>query len=121
MPTTPYGCAVCGTQHDHHGRRFDSETGMHSWVRPTERQIKQRMRARRTARLNAEPPTYHARTRYSGTPGDPEDEGYALCADCGTDDCPQYQRIQQRLARSMADPDVQHTANGWGTTPSWPF
>ncbi|MFI1226050.1 MULTISPECIES: hypothetical protein [Streptomyces] len=80
------------------------------------------MRSRRAARLNAPPVRYHAITRYSGTAGDPEDEGYALCSDCGTDDCAQYQRIQARRARHLTNPSAQaHGPAGWGIDRHWPF
>ncbi|MET8571867.1 hypothetical protein [Streptomyces sp. NPDC004783] len=78
------------------------------------------MQGRRHARLNAAPPKYHATTRYSGTPGNPEDEGYALCADCGTDACPQYQRIQTHLSASMTAPNAL-PSGGWGSTTPLPF
>lgn len=121
-PVHPYGCLICGVPQSAHGRRYDSEAGMHSWTRPTQLLIKARMRNRRAARLNAAPPKYHATTHYSGTPGDPDDEGYALCADCGTDDCAQYQRIQTRRAISITDPTAQsNTGRPWGSTAHHPF
>ncbi|WP_435606663.1 hypothetical protein [Streptomyces ardesiacus] len=90
---------------------------MHAWERPTNAQILARMQARRHTRLIATPVAYHALTRYSGTAGNPDDEGYALCGDCGTDACPQYQRIQTRLARSWTSPAAQVGNGGWGASP----
>jgi hypothetical protein len=88
---------------------------MHAWERPTNAQIIARMKTRRDVRLTTSPPKHHAATRYSGTAGDPEDEGYALCADCGTDACAQYQRIQIRIAASRTEPAVQiGSGGGWG-------
>jgi hypothetical protein len=43
---TPFGCRWCGTEQDEHGRRWMPGKGVHSWERPTERQIKARMLAR---------------------------------------------------------------------------
>lgn len=114
QPPTPFGCRWCGTEQRGHGRRWKPGAGLHTWQRPTNAQIIARMTARRAARLNAAPPEYHALTRYSGTHSDPDDEGYALCADCGTDACPQYQRIQTRLARSWTSAAAQTAGSGWG-------
>jgi hypothetical protein len=49
-PPTPFGCRWCGIQRSHHGRQYLNGRGMHSWVRPTDAQIKARMLARRAAR-----------------------------------------------------------------------
>lgn len=49
-PPTPYGCRWCGIEQGGHGRRWIPGKGMHAWERPTERQIKARMLARRNAR-----------------------------------------------------------------------
>jgi hypothetical protein len=46
----PFGCRWCGVEQGGHGRRWIPGKGMHSWERPTERQIKARMLARRNAR-----------------------------------------------------------------------
>jgi hypothetical protein len=115
-PHPPSGCRWCGLGQREHFQRWHRNAKWHFWTPPTREQIKQRMQARRTARLNAAPPVYHATTRYSGTPGDPEDEGTALCADCGTDACPQYQRIQTRLALSATDPAAQTNTGPWGSS-----
>jgi hypothetical protein len=95
---------------------------LHTWERPTNAQILARMKARRSARLNAEPPKYHATTIWTGTAGNPDDEGYALCADCRSDACPQYQRIQTRLAIHMTDPAAQtRHSHRWGADADMPF
>ncbi|MDX2800145.1 hypothetical protein [Streptomyces scabiei] len=47
---TPFGCRWCGDEQRHHGRQWMAGHGMHSWVRPTEAQMKARMLARRNAR-----------------------------------------------------------------------
>jgi len=47
---TPFGCRWCGDEQGGHGRRWMAGHGMHSWVRPTEAQMKARMLARRNAR-----------------------------------------------------------------------
>ncbi|MFE2712321.1 hypothetical protein ACFXKI_10090 [Streptomyces mirabilis] len=47
---TPFGCRWCGTEQGGHGHRWIPGKGMHGWKRPTERQIKARMLARRDAR-----------------------------------------------------------------------
>jgi hypothetical protein len=48
----PFGCRNCGIPLAEHGRRYTERIGVHSWTRPTERQIKNRMRVRR-AKLRA--------------------------------------------------------------------
>ncbi|MEV4861515.1 hypothetical protein MRBLMF1_002757 [Streptomyces ossamyceticus] len=47
---TPFGCRWCGDEQSSHGRQWMAGKGMHGWERPTERQIKARMLARRAAR-----------------------------------------------------------------------
>lgn len=47
---TPFGCRWCGTEQGGHGRRWMPGKGLHGWERPTERQIKARMVARRNVR-----------------------------------------------------------------------
>lgn len=49
-PPTPFGCRWCGDEQGHHGRQYLRSRGVHGWERPTEAQIKARMRARRNAR-----------------------------------------------------------------------
>ncbi|WP_098007794.1 hypothetical protein [Streptomyces sp. sk226] len=47
---TPFGCRWCGEQARNHGRSYVRSRGMHGWERPTNDQIKARMRARRANR-----------------------------------------------------------------------
>ncbi|NEY33035.1 hypothetical protein GTU99_12675 [Streptomyces sp. PRKS01-65] len=47
----PYGCAYCGVGQRSHGRRYIGGAGMHAWERPSDEQVKDRMLARRTARV----------------------------------------------------------------------
>ena len=111
---SPYGCRWCGDEKHHHGSQWAPIIGMHPWLEPDQAMILERMLRRLDVRLNAAPPKYHATTRYTGSAGDPDDEGYALCADCSTDACPQYQRIQTRLAHSMTGPTAQYASGRWG-------
>ncbi|MFE0819115.1 hypothetical protein [Streptomyces sp. NPDC058847] len=56
----PYGCAHCGVVQRVHGRRYMTGAGMHGWERPSEEQVKDRMLARRAARVpvGPEPETF---------------------------------------------------------------
>jgi hypothetical protein len=47
----PYGCQNCGIAKRSHGRRWTTGVGYHAWTAPTQEQIAERMRARRTVRL----------------------------------------------------------------------
>ena len=47
----PYGCTHCGHTKRSHGRQYLSGVGMHAWERPTDEQVKDRMLARRAARM----------------------------------------------------------------------
>ncbi|MGX1221944.1 hypothetical protein [Streptomyces ambofaciens] len=47
----PFGCAHCGVTQRSHGRRYLTGAGMHGWERPSEEQVKDRMLARRAARI----------------------------------------------------------------------
>jgi hypothetical protein len=121
----PYGCRWCGTDRGHHGARWVPAAGLHRWVEPTRAQMVARMTARRNARLAALETAsgfrYHAARTWSGTPGNPEDEGYELCADCRTDSCPQFHRIQDRLLRSLYGPPKRTAGQGWGGGAPFPF
>lgn len=121
QPPTPFGCRRCGNPQGSHGRSYIAGAGIHTWERPTNAQILARMRARRAHRLNPAPPKYHATTRWTGTPGDPEDPGYELCADCGTENCAQYLRIQHRRALALTDRAAQTRGRVWAVDPNWPF
>lgn len=61
-PPPPFGCRWCGTEHGGHGRRWIPGKGIHRWEQPTNAQILARMRARRAARLNAQPAQFHVAT-----------------------------------------------------------
>lgn len=43
----PSACRECGTPKNEHFQRWSASVGWHRWTRPTERQIKNRMRVRR--------------------------------------------------------------------------
>lgn len=92
------GCRWCGviTKHEHM-QRWSREAGWHVWTPLTQAQIKERMLARRAARLNAAPAVYHATTAWA--PDHTGEEGIPYCADCKTDACPSWTRIQIRLDR----------------------
>lgn len=115
---TPMSCLVCGIDQRGHGRQYDSEAGMHPWLRPTQQQILARMRARRTHRLNAEPPKYHAVTGWAADHSG--EEGIPYCADCKTDGCRQWIRIQARLDQqrwgipSRTKHALHAQPGGWG-------
>lgn len=92
---SPYGCRWCGDGQHHHGEQWAPIVGMHQWMRPGAAMILERMLCRRTARLAALPAVHHAATGWaddgSGESADP------YCADCKTDACRRWARIQTRL------------------------
>lgn len=94
-PPTPNGCRRCGAPQSSHGRRWIPSAGLHTWQPPTQQQILTRMKARRTARLNAAPPKYHATTGWDPAPDGESADPY--CADCGSPACIRWSRIQDRL------------------------
>lgn len=47
----PFGCTHCGVAQRSHGRRYLGGVGMHAWERPSDEQVKDRMLARRAARM----------------------------------------------------------------------
>jgi hypothetical protein len=49
----PYGCTHCGIAKRGHARRWTTGVGMHAWEAPSQGQIAERMKARRTVRLAA--------------------------------------------------------------------
>jgi hypothetical protein len=49
----PYGCTHCGVTKRGHGRRWTTGVGYHPWTAPSEDQVVERMKARRTVRLAA--------------------------------------------------------------------
>lgn len=112
---SPYGCRWCGDERHHHGSQWAPIIGMHRWLEPSQAMVLERMTRRHNARLNAEPPKYHATTAWAadhtGESADP------YCADCKTDSCPRWLRIQDRRARSRWDAIpklVQAGSSGWG-------
>ena len=44
----PMGCRWCGIDQRGHARQHAASVGWHNWEQPTQEQIKERMRARRT-------------------------------------------------------------------------
>lgn len=48
---TPSGCQHCGVERHDHFQRWTTKAGWHKWTAPTQEQIKERMQARRAARL----------------------------------------------------------------------
>lgn len=49
QPTPPNGCRLCGIAKRSHAIQTGRD-GSHTWKQPTQQQIKDRMRARRTAK-----------------------------------------------------------------------
>ncbi|MEU8469529.1 hypothetical protein AB0F30_16670 [Streptomyces sp. NPDC029006] len=92
---SPYGCAWCGDEKHHHGSQWAPIIGLHTWRRPTQDQIKERMWRRLNARLNAGPLKYHATTAWA--PDHTGESADPYCADCKTDVCHRWSRIQTRL------------------------
>ncbi|MEV7034608.1 hypothetical protein AB0N99_30805 [Streptomyces sp. NPDC093272] len=115
----PFGCTYCGDEQHHHGEQWTAIIGMHTWMQPTQAEILERMLARRDARLNAEPTRYHAATAWAadatGESGEP------FCADCKTDGCRRWIRIQARLDEiRWGIPRNPRGHNGsWGGEAPW--
>ncbi|MFM9780430.1 hypothetical protein [Streptomyces scabiei] len=124
-PTSaPSGCRWCGLAEREHFQRWHRAAKWHFWTPPTQEQIKQRMWSRRTARLNAAPAKYHATTGWAADHTGESGEPY--CADCATDGCRPWQRIQARLDELRwgipRRPRRSHqTASGWGGNHPSPF
>lgn len=122
---TPYGCRWCGIAQRAHARQWAPIIGMHQWQEPSQEQIKERMTRRRADRLAAKPAVYHATTAWAadhtGESADP------YCADCRTDGCRPWMRIQSRLDRqrwalAQGLPGSSSGASGdWGGDEPWPF
>jgi hypothetical protein len=95
---------------------------MHQWIRPTDRQIKQRMRVRRTARLTAVPAKYHATTAWAAD--HTGEEGIPYCADCRVDTCWPWVRVQARLDEQrwgIPRRIPARNASNWGADADMPF
>lgn len=115
---SPYGCRWCGDEQHHHGQQWAPIIGMHPWMEPSQAVILERMLRRLDARRSAEPPKYHATTGWAadhtGESADP------YCADCKTDHCPRWARIQTRLDRirwgipHRTKHPLHTSAGGWG-------
>ena len=116
----PNGCHHCGINQRDHMQRWTKPAGWHQWTPPTDAQILARMRARRTARLTAPKPKYHATTGWDPAPDGESADPY--CADCATPACFRWSRIQARLNhhRWGAPYRTKHSLNatagggGWG-------
>lgn len=122
---SPDGCRWCGITRRGHARQWKQPVGWHTWEQPEQGQILARMLARRAARLNAAPPVFHAATGWA--PDATGEEGIPFCADCGTESCRQWIRIQTRLdQRRFGLPRRvrrvrKEAAGGWGGDQQWPF
>ncbi|MFD7705671.1 hypothetical protein [Streptomyces sp. NPDC059786] len=111
----PYGCSWCGDERHHHGSQWAPIIGLHQWVEPDQKLILARMTSRRADRFAAEPPKYHATTGWAvDDTGESADE---YCADCKTDGCPRYWRIQDRLDRQEAARRAALPRVGWDEEP----
>lgn len=115
----PYGCRWCGDEQHHHGHQWAPIIGMHQWIEPSQAAILERMRRRRAMRLNAEPAKYHATTAWAADATG--EEGIPFCADCKTDACRPWTRIQTRLdqIRWGIPRKVRRTTGGWGGDEPW--
>lgn len=115
----PYGCAWCGEEQRFHGRRWAPIVQVHSWIKPSQAAILERMRRRRAMRLNADPAVYHAVTAWAAD--DTGEEGIPFCADCKSDACRPWMRIQTRLDQQRwgIPRKTRRTAGGWGGGEPW--
>lgn len=115
----PNGCLHCGIDQQDHMQRWTKTAGWHQWTAPTNAQILARMQARRTARLTAEPPKYHAVTGWAPTSDGESADPY--CADCATPVCFRWSRIQARLdhIRWGIPYRTKHSLNATAATASW--
>ncbi|SFK75076.1 hypothetical protein [Streptomyces pini] len=53
---TPFGCRWCGIEKRPHFQQWKAPVGWHKWERPTDEQIKERLLARRAARVSVREP-----------------------------------------------------------------
>lgn len=118
----PYGCAWCGDEPHHHGSQWAPIIGMHQWMQPSQAAILERMRRRRTNRLSAGPTLHHADTAWAADLTG--EEGIPYCADCKTDTCRRWTRIQTRLdqqrwGRPRRTRRNRKTGGGWGGDTPW--
>lgn len=121
------GCRWCGITRRPHAQQWSGLVGLHKWTAMTLPEIKGRMLARRAARLCAEPFKYHAKTAW--VPDHTGESGEPYCADCKTDGCRQWIRIQERLERRRMElaginPKARRPSDGtggWGGEPEPPW
>ena len=114
----PYGCRWCGEEQRFHGPRWAPIIQVHQWIEPSQAAILERMRRRRAMRLNAEPAKYHAETAWAADATG--EEGIPFCADCKTDACRPWTRIQARLDEiRWGIPRNPHGRNNWGGDAPW--
>lgn len=112
------GCQWCGITEQSHPQRWKPPAGWHTWAQPTQQQILERMLARRAARLNAPEPVFHAATGWA--PDDTGESADPYCADCKTDGCPRWARIQTRLDQQrwgLPRRVRRRKPGGWGGEP----
>lgn len=118
---SPYGCSLCGDEQFHHGDQWAPLIGLHTWQEPPLAVVLARMKYRHAARLAAEPAKYHAVTGWS--PDRTGEEGIPYCADCKTDGCRPWMRVQDRLDRQRWQlsgmPHGSVPSGGWGGEPPW--
>lgn len=119
----PYGCIWCWEERSRHGRRWAPIIQMHSWEEPSQAAILERMRRRRADRLDAAPTKYHAVTGWSAD--ETGESGEPYCADCKTDGCRQWMRIQTRLDNRRMELDGinpkrrSEKTDNWGGDAPW--
>jgi hypothetical protein len=121
------GCRWCGviTKYEHMQRWAPKPVGWHTWTPLEQQQIKERMLARRAARLAAEPYRYHATTAWAAD--DTGESADPYCADCGKESCPRWNRVHDRLTRQRQGlprrvrRSRKAVGSGWGGEQSWPF
>jgi len=98
---------------------------MHQWIQPSQAMVLERMTRRRASRLAAVPPVFHAVTDWSSDCTG--EEGIPYCADCKTDACPRWSRIQTRLDQQRfglprrVRRRRKAVGAGWGADKPWPF
>nr|WTC12536.1 hypothetical protein OHA15_33860 [Streptomyces anthocyanicus] len=115
----PYGCTWCGDEQHHHGSQWAPIIGMHQWMQPSQSMILERMRRRRANRMTAAPTLYHATTAWAADSTGESGEPY--CADCKTDGCPRWMRVQARLdeQRWGISRNPLGQSGGWGGDAAW--
>jgi hypothetical protein len=101
---------------------------MHPWLEPEQAMVLERMLRRRDARANSEPARHHAVTAWA--PDHTGEEGIPFCADCGTESCRPWTRIQTRLDQQRfglprrvrrSRKALANAGGGWGGDQPWPF